>query len=115
MQSNNPYQRWFVSDYHAVAGRPKMEYAIFNIAQQLWLHCSVYETEIPEMVRVLNERQDRILAENKRLKRVTIRQNIHPIVDTIRRIRIGEQYLTLTKIREEIECVTDDCRVKADI
>jgi hypothetical protein len=101
--SKNLYQRWFVTDYYICAGRPIMEDQLMQYAQKEWLYCSVYETFIPSMVKDLKERQDVLREANKRLKKVDI--YFHPIRedDDLVFLYIGQQHLTLRKIREEIE------------
>ena len=101
----NPYQRWFVVDYYAPAGRPQMEVQLMAYARKQWLHCSVYETFVPSMAKDLMDRQDILWNANKRLKKVDIHTTSLRADDGVAWLYIGEQHLVLRKIREEIEYV----------
>ena len=101
--SKNPHQRWFVVDCYAPAGRPQMEDQLMAYARKQWLHCTVYETFIPSMVKDLQDRQELLWNANKRLKKVDIHYSSLGADDGIVWLYIGEQHLTLRKIREEIE------------
>ena len=101
--SENMYQRWFVVDYYTPAGRPQIEDQLMNYARKEWLHCSVYETFIPSMVKDLQERQELLWNANKRLKKVDIHTSSLRADDDTVWLYIGAQHLTLRKIREEIE------------
>ena len=101
--SKNMYQRWFVTNYYICAGRPLMEDQLMDYARKTWLHCSVYETYIPSMVKELKERQDIIWEANKRLKKVDIHVTPLRKDEDLVFLYVGAQHLTIQKIREEIE------------
>ena len=101
--SENMYQRWFVMDTYEPAGRPQMEDQLMDYAKKQWLHCSVYQTFIEGMVKDLKERQEILWNANKRLKKVDIHASSLQAADGVVWLYIGEQHLTLRRIREEIE------------
>ena len=104
--SKNPYQRWFVNSHYSVAGRPKMEDELMNFAREKWMDCLVYETDIPRMVVVLKEKQEKIYAENKRLKKVEISTSKYTTDgDCWLYLYIGAQHLCLRRVAKEIECI----------
>ena len=96
------YQRWFFDGTYVVAGRPKMETELMRLAREKYLDCLVYETYIPDIVKEIRERQDRLYEQNKRLKKVEIRLSKND-GSNIRWLYIGEQHLTLRKVKEEID------------
>lgn len=92
-------ERWFVFDYHCVAGRPKMEDAIFEYAREILLYKIVYAKDLDGIVTLLNKKQQELYAENKRLKPVEIELSRYFYgTDTTRWIRIGNQSIHLRKI-----------------
>lgn len=102
------YQRWYVVDYHNSYSRTKMEDQLMNWARNKWLNCSVYETSLEDMVKALKVKQGRFLEQNRRLKPVPIslgRFTQYSPDDIIRHLYIGGCYLSLRKIREELEYV----------
>ena len=105
MNNKNKYQRWFVFDCYTPAGRPKMEDALMNWAAKKWLHCTIYEHDLKDMVKALNNKQDRLHEENKRLKRVDIKLNHTSLFPDIQTLWIGSQNLRLKRVREELEYV----------
>lgn len=102
--SKNPYQRWFVNNHYSVAGRPKMEDDLMKFAREKWMDCTVYESDIPRMVKVLKEKQEYLWAANKRLKKVDISTSKHS-TDGNCWLYIGAQHLVLRMVKEEIECI----------
>ena len=103
----NDENRWFVSDYYAAAGRPKMEDALMEFARKSWLYSIVPECQMEQMVVVLNREQARLKAENKRWGDVNVRLGIWdrgPFgKDDHARLYIGSQNLFLRLIRREFE------------
>ena len=97
------YQRWFVYDYYIASGRPKMEDALMEIARKKWLYRSIYESDLKNMGKVMNQYQERLYNENKRLKKVNI--GITDTRDKLCWLKIGEQSLRIRKIEEELEYV----------
>jgi hypothetical protein len=102
MIPNLTYQRWFFDGAYVVAGRPKMEAELMHWAREKYLDCLVYETFIPEIVKEIRERQDRLYEQNKRLKKVEISLSKNDSSYT-RWLHIGAQHLTLRKVKEEID------------
>lgn len=96
------YQRWFFDGAYVVAGRPKMEAELMSHFREKYLDCLVYETFIPEIVKEIQGYQDRLYEQNKRLKKVEIRLSKNDGSNT-RWLHIGEQHLTLRKVKSEIE------------
>ena len=102
------YQRWFVVDYYNPGCSTKMEDQLMNWARDKCLNCSVYETSLEDMVKALKVKQGRFLEQNKRLKPVAItlgRFTQYSPIDVVRQLYIGNSYLSLRKIREELEYV----------
>ena len=96
------YQRWFFDSAYVVAGRPKMEDALMHYAREHYYVCLVYETFLPEIVKEIQEHQDRLYEQNKRLKKVEIRLSKNDGSST-RWLHIGAQHLTIRKVKEEID------------
>lgn len=95
-------ERWFVFDYHCVAGRPKMEDAVFEYAREILLYKIVYAKDLDGIVTLLNQKQQELYAENKRLKPVEIELSKHYYdADSSRCIYIGNQSIHLRKIEGE--------------
>lgn len=98
-------KRWFVFDYHCVAGRPKMEDAVFEYAREILLYKIVYAKDLDGIVTLLNKKQQELYAENKRLKAVNVRYSkdfgylYGP--DNGKQFYIGQQWLKLRKIEGE--------------
>lgn len=93
-------ERWFVFDYHCVAGRPKMEDAIFEYAREILLYKIVYTKDLDGIVTLLNKKQQELYADNKRLKPVEIElsRNFHYADHTTRWLYVGNQSIHLRKI-----------------
>ena len=98
-------ERWFVFDYHCVAGRPKMEDAVFEYAREILLYKIVYTKDLDGIVTLLNKKQQELYAENKRLKAVNVR---YPMdfgylygPNNGKLFYIGQQWLKLRKIEGE--------------
>ena len=96
------YQRWFFDSVYVVSGRPKMEDALMAYARQHYYECLVYESFIPEIVKEIRELQNRLYEQNKRLKKVLIVISKYD-GSSVRWLHIGDQHLTLRKVKEEIE------------
>ena len=95
-------ERWFVFDYHCVAGRPKMEDAVFEYAREILLYKIVYAKDLDGIVTLLNKKQQELYADNKRLKAVEIELSKHYYdADSSRCIYIGNQSIHLRKIEGE--------------
>lgn len=95
-------ERWFVFDYHCVAGRPKMEDAIFEYARDILLYKIVYTKDLDGIVTLLNKKQQELYAKNKRLKPVEIKLSTYFYgTVTTRWIHIGIQSIYLRKIEGE--------------
>ena len=99
--------RWFVSDYYAAAGRPKMEDALMDFARKRWLYSIVPECQMEQMVEVLNREQARLKAENRRWGNVDVRLGVWDRgnfgKDDHVRLYVGSQNLFLRLIRREYE------------
>ena len=100
--SKNLYQRWFFDGAYVVAGRPKMENMLMHYARAKYDECLVYESFLPSIALELLDQQNRYYEQNKRLKKVEIRLSKDD-GSNIRWLRIGEQHLTIRKVREEID------------
>jgi hypothetical protein len=96
------YQRWFFTGHYSVSGRPKLEDMMMSYAKEQFLHALVYESFLPKLVEELKEHQDRLYAENKRLKKVDISLS-KGYDDGLRWLKIGEQHLTLQRVKYEID------------
>jgi hypothetical protein len=95
--------RWFVYDYHCAAGRPKMEDAIFDFARKEFLYKEIYEPDLQSLVTICNRYQQKLWAENKRLKEVEITLTKQwGIDDNLRWLTIGGQSLHLRRIEGTI-------------
>lgn len=94
--------RWFVYDYHCAAGRPKMEDAVFNFARENFLYKEVYEPDLQSLASICNRYQQKLYAENKRLKEVNIELTKEWTNGGLRWLKIGEQSLHLRRIEGTI-------------
>ena len=96
------YQRWFFNGAYVVAGRPKMEDALMHYVRYHYDECLVYETFLPKIVKEIQEHQDCLYEQNKRLKKVEIRLSKNDGSST-RWLYIGAQHFFLRKVRDEID------------
>ena len=98
------YPRWFVYDSYTPAGRPKLEDALMTWAKVNYMYCLIAESQLDYVVKKIQERQEALWNENKRLKKVEIRfsrrDQFHP---GHMWLYIGKQHLALRKVRDEIE------------
>lgn len=104
METNNTYQRWFISNAYTVNGRPKMEAALMTYAREAWLHCSIYGFDLLDMVDVLGRVQGKLQMEHRQWAPVKVILTVDDGTE-VRWLKIGAQHLTLQKIREELEYV----------
>ena len=100
--NENIYQRWFFDGTYDVAGRPKMEQALMHYARATYYECLVYESFLPEIVKDIQEHQERLYKQNKRLKKVEIRLSKNDGSST-RWLYIGAQHFNIRKVKEEID------------
>ena len=67
------YPRWFVYGYYTYAGAPKLEDALMTWARLQYLHCLIAESQLDYVVKKIEEKQEELWEQNKRLKKVEIR------------------------------------------
>lgn len=84
----------FVHSSYFPSGRPKGEDLLMSYAKDLLLYRLVKESELPDILQELNEKQDAILLGNPRLKKTEIRFTNAYRGDTGRGLRIGECSMT---------------------
>lgn len=88
---------YFCYDYRTVSGRPKMEDYLMEIARESALYRTFTEQGRAKLLTDLMEAQERLLAENKRLRPVeVICKNGY---DGLVWLDIGEQSLSFRKVK----------------
>lgn len=97
------YPRWFVYDYYTYSGAPKLEDALMTWARLQYLHCLIAESLLDYVVKKIQEKQEELWAENKRLKKVEIRFSKSDWDSGHKWLYIGSQHLSLRKVKDEIE------------
>lgn len=98
------YPRWFVYDYYTYAGAPKLEDALMTWARLQYLHCLIAESQLDYVVKKIEEKQEELWEQNKRLKKVEIRFSMNDTWDHGHKwLHIGNQQLRLRKVKDEIE------------
>lgn len=102
------YQRWFVNGTYQYAGAPKLEQAVFSFAEKRYLHTIIYEADINKVVADIKAKAELLHRENKKCKPVEVSDSRNPLVPESRNIRIGEHFLNLTKVKEELEYIQND-------
>ncbi len=114
METHN-WQRWFVSGSYTPAGRPKLEDELMRYARGVYLHTLIYETDLPNLVKQIQVKQEQIWEANKRLRKVEVKlgRDWYSIVPT-RWLYIGEQHLVLTKVKDEKETIDPNFPVRYD-
>ena len=99
--SKDQNTQWFFDGAYFVAGRPKMEDDLMSYARHEYLHCLVYDTYLPQIVKELQYKQELLWSQNKRLKRVEISLSKND-GGSVRWLHIGAQHLTLQRVKSEI-------------
>lgn len=98
------FPRWFVSGCQHLSGRPKAEDLLMVKAKEKFLHRTIYESDIENIVQFLINYQNKLLKENPRLKAVDIRATRYK-GEVFGWIDVGSSHLVLTRIAEELEIV----------
>ena len=97
------YPRWFVYDYYTYAGAPKLEDALMTWARLQYLHCLIADSQLDYVVKKIEEKQEELWNENKRLKKVEIRFSRNDTWDPGHKwLHIGNQQLWFRKVKDEI-------------
>lgn len=97
------YPLWFVYDYYTYSGAPKLEDALMTWARLEYLHCLISNSHLDYVVKEIQEKQDELWNENKRLKKVEIRFSKNDSWDPGHKwLYIGSQHLLLRKVKDEI-------------
>lgn len=97
--------RAFVTRKYHPAGRPKIEDELMKYASETYLRSLVYKSDIPYMVRDLQQVQAEIRMQNHRLKEVKIGHS--DLKKDIVWVRIGECHLMLQEVKHEIESIDE--------
>ena len=105
MKESNDFQMWFIHDSYTPAGRPKLEAALMAYAKHYFLDCLVYENDLEYLVANILAEQDILWAQNRRLRKVTVKMSRIGIDDKTAWLHIGEQHLVLCKVRGDVLCV----------
>ena len=94
---------WFVYNYYTYSGAPKLEGALMTWARLQYLHCLIAESQLDYVVKKIQEKQEELWAENKRLKKVEIRYSKDDTWDTGHKwLYIGDQHLMLRRVKGTI-------------
>lgn len=96
------YPRWFVYDYYTYAGAPKLEDALMTWARLQYLHCLIAEPQLDYVVKKIEEKQEELWEQNKRLKKVDIHYSKSDWDSGHKWLYIGSQHLLLRKVKDEI-------------
>lgn len=91
--------RWFVDNYHTIAGRPKMEDALVDYAREHYLYRIVWQGDLQKLVTELNEQQLNLHAQNKRLQIVDVTLSANSMYNDLQYLGIGQQHFTLRRVR----------------
>ena len=97
--------RWFFHHAYVVAGRPMLEDKLMTYARHEYLECLVYDSDLPQIVKELQYKQELRWSQNKRLKKVEIRLSPGGDRGRTRVLQIGAQHLVLYKVKAEISYV----------
>ena len=98
------YPMWFVYDYYVASGRPKAEEAVMKYAREKYLYNLVSEAALEDIQMDLERHCMQVREQNKRLAPVKIN-----ITDKKLRndghawIQIGEQHLSIRKVKNTID------------
>ena len=77
---------------------------MFGVAQKTYIGCLVKDEDLPCLVARLNETQDKLLSENKRLKKceISLSSNDFGYYSDIKYLYIGHHHLVMKKVKEEL-------------
>lgn len=98
------YPRWFVSEDYSPSGRPKLETELVEYAKERFLYRIVDDENLDQLELILADKQERIFAANRRLKKVRIQLSRAQTYSgkTFCWLYIGDSHLTLTKVKGEV-------------
>lgn len=96
--------RWFVSGQHYLSGRPVLEKLLMREAIAGYMHCIIYEKDLPRILTELDKTQKALLLEKPNLKEIgNLSVLCHTPHDDVAWLTIGESHLTLQKVKNTIE------------
>ena len=92
---------WFVANYYAPAGRPKLEDDVARHSREEYLHALVSRDDIQEIMHEIEAYQNKQWERNKRLKKADVHLS-RPggPADDIIWLYIGASHLTLQKVKK---------------
>lgn len=95
---------WFVYDHYTICG-PKLEQAVITWAKLQYLHHLIADDQLPYVVKKIQDMQDELWEQNKRLKKVEVKASeatSWTYDSDHRTIFIGQQTLRLRRVKGTI-------------